>query len=141
MNGHEGHGHGHDDCQHGDHHHHHGDHDHHHHGGRGGPEGTEFLDLEISKVIEGRAATLVRSAADELLKEALKARLRERMGARFDAIARTAVDEFLDDVEANLAIESIINARREARRNAKERRHEGPRDEAPAPAKPKPKKR
>src|ERR1019366_9807600 len=79
-----------------------------------GPPGTQFLDLEISKVIEARAWDLVRGAADELLKEAIVERLRERMGPRIREIGRAAADLAADDIEGNLEIEARIAARRVA---------------------------
>ena len=95
----------------------HGRHGHDHDGG--GPRETEFLDLEISKVLASLASGLARRAADELILDAIKVRLRERMGDRIDALARTAADELVDDVEANLDIEARIAARGDARRAAK----------------------
>jgi hypothetical protein len=72
-------------------------------------------------VIAGRADAFTRAAAEELLKDAIKARIRERLGARLDAAARVAADAFVDDIEANLAIEAKIGARREARRGLEAR--------------------
>jgi hypothetical protein len=85
-------------------------------GGQGGPPETSWLDLEISKVLYGRADTLAKVAAEELIKDAIKARLRERIGPRLDAIGKLAADMLADDVEANLEIEARIGARRDARR-------------------------
>jgi hypothetical protein len=93
-------------------------------GGRGGPEGTEFLDLEISKVLLGEASSLAREAAREILKEAVKARLRERLGERLEAIGRLAADVLCEDIEANLAIEERIGARREERKEIERRLRE-----------------
>jgi hypothetical protein len=87
----------------------------------GGARGTEFLDLEISKVLYAEAASLTKAAARELLHDAIKARLRERIGDRLDAIARVAADELVVDIEANLAIEARIAARREAQSSLDER--------------------
>jgi hypothetical protein len=90
--------------------------------GRGGSRGgAEFLDLELSKVLFGEASELTRVAARELLTEAIKARLRERMGDRLDAVARLAADELIDDMEANLEIERRISSRQRARGNLDER--------------------
>jgi hypothetical protein len=86
-------------------------------GGRGGPPETQWLDLEITKVIQGRAEALVRAAAEEILKDAMKARLLERLGPRLQAVGRLVADELADDIEANLDIEARIAARREARRS------------------------
>ncbi|MDI1436310.1 hypothetical protein [Polyangium sorediatum] len=80
-----------------------------------GPKGTEFLDIEISKVLSSEAAALTREAAREILKDAINERLRARLGSRLEAIARIAADELADDIEANLAIESIVEARKHAR--------------------------
>jgi histone H3/H4 len=80
-----------------------------------GPEGTEFLDLEISKVLYEEAAGLTRAAVRDILREAIAKRLRERLGDRLEAIARLAADELADDVEANLDIEARIAARRQTR--------------------------
>ena len=107
----------HDDAHGHDHHHEHGHghHRHHHHDDRRGPQDAAFLDLEISRVLEARAADLARPAAEELLREAIVERLRERMGARLREIGRAAADQLADDVEANLEIEARIVARRDAR--------------------------
>lgn len=88
--------------------------------GRRGPEGTEFLNLEMSKVMYAEAASLTREAARELLKDAIKERLRERLGTRIAAIAKLAADELADDVEANLAIEALIASRKQARQGQDE---------------------
>ncbi len=86
----------------------------------GGPEGTHFLDLEVSKVLYGEAEALTREAARELLKDAIKERLRARLGPRLEAIARIAADELADDIEANLAVETIVAERRHARAGREE---------------------
>jgi len=83
---------------------------------RRGPPGTDWLDLEMSKVLQGAAERLARGAAEEILKDAIKARLLERLGPRLEAIGRLVADQLADDVEANLDIEARIAARREARR-------------------------
>src|SRR3954470_20165227 len=82
---------------------------------RGGPEGTEFLDLELSKVIQARGSALAREAAEELIKESVKARLKERLGERLAEVGRIAADELVDAIETNLSIEALIAARREGR--------------------------
>jgi hypothetical protein len=84
--------------------------------GRGGPPGTEFLDLELSKVLYGRAQSMSRSVAEEIIRDAIRARIKERLGPRLEAIGRLAADELIGDIEANLEIEATIAARREARR-------------------------
>ncbi len=94
-----------------------------HQGGRSresGPSGTDFLDLEISQVLYGEAAGVARDAFRELLREAVKARLKERFGAKIEALAKIAADELADDVETNLAVEALINARKQARRGRDE---------------------
>jgi len=83
-------------------------------GGHGSSD-TRFLDLEISKVMYGEAESVTREAFRELLKDAAKARIREVFGDRIDALAHTAVDELLADVEANLDIESRVKERHERR--------------------------
>jgi hypothetical protein len=92
----------------------------HGHQGRG-PEGTEFLDLEMSRVLFGEAEGLAREAARDLLRDALKERLRERLGPRLQAIANVAADALADDVEANLGIEDLIRAHGERRRSVEEK--------------------
>lgn len=109
---------------HGDHHHHHGhnDHDHHHGGDQGdGPSGTDFLDLEMRKVLLGEAQGVTREAFRDLLKEAAKRHLQDKWGDRIDALAGLAVDELLADVETNMAIEAAIEARAKAKRDVDER--------------------
>jgi hypothetical protein len=104
---------------HGPHDHGHGGHGPHHH--HGGLEGTEFLDLEISKVIYGEAESLARDAARSILRSAIEARLRERLGAKLEALGRLAADDLADDVEANLAVEATIASRREGRKSTEAR--------------------
>ena len=89
------------------HHDHHDDHD-------GGPD-TDFLDLEMSKVLYDEARRVTREAYRELLKEAAKRQLGELWGERIEALAKLAVDELLADTEANLEIEAKIAARNEAK--------------------------
>ena len=84
----------------------------------GGPPETDWLDLEISKLIEGKAEDVVRLAIDELLADHIKARLMERLGPRLQAVGKIVADRLADDIEANLDIEARIDARREARRSA-----------------------
>ncbi len=80
-----------------------------------GPPGSEFLDLEMSKVIFSGASELTVDCARDLLREAIRERLRERLGERFAAVGRLAADEFVNDVEANLDIEARILRRGEER--------------------------
>jgi len=79
--------------------------------GEGGPQGTEFLELELSRMLLSRASEVAQEAAIELMREALKERLRERIGGELAAIGRLAADELADDVAANLEIEARIVAR------------------------------
>ena len=53
---------------------------------------------------------MARGAAEELIKDAIKARLRERLGPRLEAIGRRAADALADGVEASLDIEARIAA-------------------------------
>ena len=91
--------------------------------GRGdaGPPESRFLDLEISKVLFGEAEGITRAAFRELLKDAAKDRLRERFGERIRTIAHLAVDELMEDVLANLAIEAKIRERDAKRRDLQDR--------------------
>lgn len=104
---------------------HHEDRDHDHndddHGReRGGPD-TDFLDLELAKVLYSEAEGVTREAYRELLKEAAKQRLLERWGDRITALANLAVDELIDDAEASLEIEARIAARNQGRRAVEDR--------------------
>lgn len=72
---------------------------------------TGFLDLEISKVLFGEAESVTRDAFRELLKEAAKRRWQERFGDKIEAMARLAVDQLIDEIEANLRIEASIAER------------------------------
>ncbi len=90
-------------------------------GADAGPAATNFLDLEISKVLFGEAEGITRAAFKELLKDAAKERLRERFGERIRTIAHLAVDELMDDVLANLVIEAKIRERDEKRRDLEDR--------------------
>lgn len=112
-------------------------HDHSHHG----PEGTEFLDLEISRVIHAEAGSLAHDAVRSILRSAIEARLRERLGAKLQAIGRLVADDLADDVEANLGIEATIATRHEARKSEAARVHEILHGGAPAAAKPVPKRK
>jgi hypothetical protein len=80
---------------------------------RGGE--TNFLDLEISKVLFDEAEGITRKAFRALLEEAAKRHLSERIGVQIEALAKLAVDELLADVAANLEIEARIAARKQAR--------------------------
>jgi hypothetical protein len=81
-----------------------------------GPD-TRFLDFELDKVMFQDAESLVREAFRELLKDDIKARLRERWNDRIKALAELATDELIADVEANFEIQARIEARNEARKD------------------------
>ncbi|EDM75624.1 hypothetical protein PPSIR1_00235 [Plesiocystis pacifica SIR-1] len=85
------------------------------HGGGGGGGNTDFLDLEISKVLYSEAEGVTREAFRELLKDAAKRQWQARFGDQIDALAKLAVDELLADVTTNLEIEAKIAARQAAR--------------------------
>ena len=144
------HGHGHGDRHEGHrhdghpHHHHHDGHPHHGPGDgghRGGPGDTEFLDLEISKVVQAQASSLTREAAANIIRGAIEARLRERLGPQLEAVGRMVADELIDDFEANLDIEGRIAARRERRRATEGRVHEILRSKPAQPPPPRRKRR
>jgi hypothetical protein len=78
----------------------------------------------MSKVLYGEASSLVRAAFSELLKDEIKARLRDRLGDKIDGLARIAVDDLLGDLTANLAVESIIGKRAEAKKETERRLRE-----------------
>lgn len=86
-----------------------------------GPRGTEFLDLEITKVLYAEADGLARDAARGLIREAIAQRLRERLGDQLAQIGRIAGDALADDIEANLAIEAVIANRQESRSSIADR--------------------
>jgi hypothetical protein len=87
----------------------------------GGPPDTQFLDLELTKVLYGEAEGLAREAARDILREALRARLRERLGARLEALAHIAADALADEVETNLRVEALIQEQRGRKRDVEER--------------------
>lgn len=80
--------------------------------GHGGPEGTEFLQLEISQMLYGDAREAARGAVGDLLREAIRERLRQRVGDRLRAIGVLVADELADELETNIAIEQRIDAQR-----------------------------
>ena len=84
-------------------------------GERRGPPDTSFLNLEMSKVMYAEAQEMALDAGREIMREAIKARLRERLGEQIEALARLAADELADDILANLDIEGRIDDRRRAR--------------------------
>lgn len=83
-------------------------------GDRGGPPGTSFLHLEMSRVLYSDATELAKDACRSIMRDAIAARLRERLGDRLEAIARLAADDLADDVLANLDIEARVGERRRA---------------------------
>jgi hypothetical protein len=87
---------------------------------RGGGPDTDFLDLELSKVMYSEAEAATRAAFRELLEESAKRRLQERWGDRIDALAKLAVDQLIADAEVNLEIEVKIGERNRARRGVEE---------------------
>lgn len=99
--------------------------------GRGGPEGTEFLQLEISRWLESEARSRGDDVVRELLVAAIRTRLEERLGDRLRALGAAIADEIADDLEANLEIEERIDARRDARKTAVERAQQVLRDRSP----------
>ena len=113
---------GHDHGDHG-----HGDHDH-------GPEGTGFLELELSRMLAGKASEMVRDAFGDLLREALREALHARLGDRIAALADVVAEDFAADVEANLAIEQTIDQRRSLKAEVGERARKAFLGAPPAPA-------
>ena len=106
-----------------------------------GPIGTEFLDLEISKVAYAEASSLTREAIRVIIKEAIEARLRERLGPRLEALGRIAADELADDLDANLDIEARIAARRDKHQSTENRVREAMRGVAAKAARSAPKRK
>jgi hypothetical protein len=87
--------------------------------GRCGPGGgpgsdTQFLQLEMSRVLYAEAQGVTKQAVRELLLEAAKAHLRERFGETITRLGQLATDELLTDIEASLEIEERIQRRRES---------------------------
>src|SRR5580692_7399688 len=78
------------------------EHDH----GPDGPADTGFLDLEMSKVIVQDAEKLIPEVAREILRDAVRERVEERLGERLREVGRLIADAAVDDIEANLKIES-----------------------------------
>jgi len=75
-------------------------------------------------VVYAEAASLTREAARSVLRSAIEARLRERLGAQLEEIGRIAADELIADLQANLAIENGIAARRGSRQATEARMRE-----------------
>ena len=103
-----------------------------------GPEGSEFLQLELSRMLAGQASELVREAFGDLLRESLREALHARLGERIAALADVIAEDFAADVEANLAIASAIDGRRSAKAEVAERARQA--FAGPPPAKAKAKK-
>lgn len=102
---------------------------------RGGPRGTEFLQLEISRWLESEGRARGDEIVRELLKDAIRVRLEERLGDRMRALGAAIADEIADDLEANLEIEARIDARRDAREAAVSRAQQLLRERAGGPKK------
>ena len=97
--------------------------------GRGGPDGgpgsdTQFLQLEMSRVLYAEAQGVTKQAVRELLLEAAKAHLRERFGETITRLGQLATDELLTDIEASLEIEERIHHRRESSGGTEDRLRE-----------------
>lgn len=97
------------------------DHDHGHDGGHGKGPNTDFLDLELDKVMFDEAESIVRESFRELLKEAAKTRIQEVWGERIGELARLAVDEALADNDASFKVQAIIAARNEAKKSLEDK--------------------
>lgn len=94
-----------------------------HGGGRDqrGPENTEFLDLEPTRMLLSLASGLSRSVAEDILRGAIRKRLEERLGPELERIGRVAADLLADDFEANLRIERAIEDHKSTRQNLEQR--------------------
>jgi hypothetical protein len=86
-----------------------------------GPADSEFLNLEMSKVVLSDAESLIAEAGRDILRAAIRERIEERFGDRLRAVGHLVADAAMDDLEANLSIESLIHANRNARRGLDER--------------------
>ncbi|MCA9633370.1 MAG: hypothetical protein KC766_37230 [Myxococcales bacterium] len=123
----------HDDHHHHDCRHHHHDCRHHHHddhrqrgerrrqGGERGPEDTEFLDLEPTRLLLGAASGVAKEVLVDLLRAAVRQRLEERLGEEIQRIGFAAADVLADDFEANRRIEAVLEDRRSSRKDLEER--------------------
>ncbi len=83
-------------------------------------------------MVATEAAELTRDAARSLLRTAIEARLRERLGPQIEAVGRAAADELIENFLANSAIEDVISGRREAKRRFEEKIREALRPTAEA---------
>src|SRR5438552_943883 len=96
--------------------------------GRGGPPGesgrdgeqgsrdrpdTQFLQLEMSRVLYGEAQGVTKQALRELLLDAAKDHLRKRFGDTITRLGELATEELLSDIEASLDIEDQIRRHQE----------------------------
>lgn len=82
---------------------------------RGAP-GTHFLDLELSQVLYSQAEGAAREAIQDILKSAARERLVERLGPRLERIAQVAADALVDEIQANLGIEGLIEEQKTRQR-------------------------
>ena len=82
--------------------------------GRGGGPDTQFLQLEMSRVLYEDARGVTKQALNALLLEAAKDHLRKRFGATITRLGELAIDELLHDIEASLDIEDQIRQRQES---------------------------
>ncbi len=88
---------------------------------RDGGDMRQFLDLEISKVLQAKAGAATSKAFEELLIERVKARLKEELGPKIEALAEAAAADFAADLQANLAIEKQIEERARLREEQAEK--------------------
>jgi hypothetical protein len=97
--------------------------------GRGGPNGdagrdadqrgrdgsdTQFLQLEMSRVLYEEARGVTKQALRELLLDAAKDHLRKRFGEAITRLGELATEELLSGIEASLDIEDQIQRRQES---------------------------
>ncbi len=70
-------------------------------------------------MLYGEASSIARQATRELIMDAIKERLFDRLGKELTELGHIAADELADDIEANLEIEALIEARRKSRAETK----------------------
>jgi hypothetical protein len=111
-------------------------------GGRNGPD-TQFLQLEMSRVLYEDARRVTKQALKELLLDAAKDHLRKRFGATITRLGELATEELLRDIESSLDIEDQIRQRQETTgdtpdslREALARTRSARREGSPEPRKP-----
>jgi predicted house-cleaning noncanonical NTP pyrophosphatase (MazG superfamily) len=75
-------------------------------------------------VLLAEADGLVREAARDLMREAIRARLKEKLGEHLEAVAHLAVDTLLEDLATSLAVERLIEDRKQQRGAIDERLRE-----------------